>query len=214
MPSRKLVGVALGFGAGALISAISFELTSEALELGGADATALGLALGALAFYAGDRAIGARDKRMGGGEEDSGSPLALLLGSVLDGVPESAVIGTTLLAGGEIGVAVLAAVFVSNLPEGIGGGDDMIKAGRSRANVLSVWAAVTVVCGLSSALGYGILDGASGDAIAILQSFAAGGVLVLLVDELIPKANDEGPRWTGLVAVLGFAVATLLSSVG
>lgn len=213
---KRMVGLILGFGAGALISAVSFELTQEALRLGGADATAGGLALGALAFYAGDRAL----KRRGAGQrqlmrdKSEGSGTSLLLGALLDGIPEAAVIGTTLIGGAEVGVAVLTAVFLSNLPEAIGGSSGMRAAGATTPHILLAWTAVVLACAIASALGYTLLDGASGEWIALLQAFAAGGVLVLLADSMIPDANRQGGPATGLLTALGFALAALLSAAG
>lgn len=214
--NRQAVGLILGFGAGALISAVSFELTEEALQLGGADATAAGLAIGALVFFAGDAALhrrGASDRKQVRDSEDA-SGTALLLGAVLDGVPESAVIGITLLAGGEVSVAMLAAVFISNLPEGIGGASGMRAAGNSTRSILAWWTVVALVCALSAGLGYAVLDGASDEVIALLQAFAAGGVLTMLTDTMIPDAYRQGGRVTGLLTVLGFALAALLSASG
>jgi zinc transporter, ZIP family len=214
--NRQAVGLILGFGAGALISAVSFELTEEALQLGGADATAAGLAIGALVFFAGDAALhrrGASDRKQVRDSEDA-SGTALLLGAVLDGVPESAVIGITLLAGGEVSVAMLAAVFISNLPEGIGGASGMRAAGNSTRSILALWTVVALVCAVSAGLGYAVLDRASDEGIALLQAFAAGGVLTMLTDTMIPDAYRQGGRVTGLLTVLGFALAALLSASG
>ena len=212
--SKRAVGLILGFGAGALISAVSFELTQDAFDLGGGDATAAGLALGAFAYFGGDAALharGASDRKMVRDEEEA-SGTALLLGALLDGVPESAVLGITLLVGGEIGVAMLAAVFISNLPEGIGGASGMRAAGRSERSILGAWALVAGVCALSSGLGYAVLDDASNELVALIQAFAAGGVLTMLADTMIPDAYRQGGRVTGLMTVLGFALAALLSA--
>jgi len=214
--SVSLVGLVLAFGAGTLISAITFELTEEAFTLGGADTVALGLGLGAIAFYSGDRLIERHGKRRRGrmavasGRHGESGP-ALMLGAALDGVPESAVIGTSLLSGTGVGVPVLVAVFLSNLPEAIGA-----EAGSPRrplGRVLGPWLAVVAASTIAAALGFGLLDGASGDVIGLLQSFAAGAVLVLLVDEMIPTALKQGGREAGLVATLGFALAYLLSTL-
>jgi ZIP family zinc transporter len=213
---KQAVGLILGFGAGALISAVSFELTEDAFDLGGADATAAGLALGALVYFAGDVALharGASDRKMVRDEEEA-SGTALLLGALLDGVPESAVLGITLLVGGEIGVAMLAAVFISNLPEGIGGASGMRAAGHSERSILGAWTLVAAVCALSAGLGYAVLDDASGEVVALIQAFAAGGVLTMLADTMIPDAYRQGGRVTGLMTVLGFALAALLSTSG
>ncbi len=207
---KRLIGLILAFGAGTLISAVSFELTEQAFRLGGADTVALGLALGALAYFAGDVLI---DRRSAGQSGDEGSAMALLLGAVLDGIPESAVIGTTLIGGGEIGVAVLAAVFLSNLPESLSSAGGMRSATRGPLHVLAIWIVVVLVCGAASALGFAVLDGASGDAVGLLQSFAAGAVLTMLADTMFPTAFADGGRPAGLLTVFGFALAYLLSTI-
>lgn len=212
---RAAIGLILGFGAGTLISALSFELTEEAFKLGGADAVAIGLGAGALAYFIGDRLISRRggEHRMSSmGEQSGGAASALLLGAVLDGIPESAVIGITLLEGGSVGVAVLAAVFLSNLPESLSSATGM-KRGHSSRYVLAVWLVVVTISALSAALGYGLLDGASGNTIGLIQAFAGGAVLTMLVDTMVPEAIKRGGKAVGLVTVLGFALAYLLSTL-
>jgi zinc transporter, ZIP family len=212
---RTVIGLVLGFGAGTLISALAFELTEEAFQLGGADAVALGLASGAIAYFVGNLII----QRRGGGDrmsserEAGGSATALLLGAVLDGIPESAVIGITLLEGGSVGVAVLAAVFLSNLPEALSSSKGMRQAGQSPRHVLAVWGIVVAISALAAGLGFAVLDGASGNAIGWLQAFAAGAVLTMLVDTMLPEAFDKARNWAGLATVLGFALAYLLSTL-
>ncbi|MDQ2675202.1 MAG: ZIP family zinc transporter [Actinomycetota bacterium] len=216
-PPARVIGLVLGFGAGTLISAISFELTEEAYELGGADALTFGLAAGAFAFYVGDRLIAPRAREGMHGREmpaEDESGKTLLLGALLDGVPETAVLGSTLLAGGGVGVPVLAAIFLSNLPEGIGGASDMRATGVPRLRVLALWGGVALVCALASAIGYEALAGAGDEGIALLQAFAAGGVLAMLAIEMLPTAHSRGGREAGLVTVLGFALAYLLSTIG
>ncbi len=191
-------------------------MTEEAFELGGADALTVGLAAGALAFYVGDRLVAPRTRR---GMHDREMPdqdesgKTLLLGALLDGVPETAVLGTTLLTG-SVGVPVLAAIFLSNLPEGIGGASDMRSSGVPRVRVLALWGGVAVMCAVASALGYGLLSSAGDEAIALFQAFAAGGVLAMLAIEMLPAAHSRGGREAGLMTVLGFALAYLLSTVG
>jgi zinc transporter, ZIP family len=213
---RRAIGLVLGFGAGTLISATAFELTEEAFKLGGADAVTIGLALGALAYFAGDSVI---ERRGGGnrmssmGEQSAESANALLLGAVLDGIPESAVLGITLLEGSGVGVAVLAAIFLSNLPEAISSTTGMRMTGQRSGRVLTTWAVVVVVSAISAALGYGFLDGASGNLVGLIQAFAGGAVLTMLVDTMIPEAFARGHRAVGLFTVLGFALAYLLSTL-
>jgi zinc transporter, ZIP family len=213
---RRVIALILGFGAGTLISALAFELTEEAFTLGGADAVAIGLALGAFAYFIGDTLIerGGGAQRMSSmGEQRDSAASALLLGAVLDGIPESAVIGITLLEGSGVGVAVLAAVFLSNLPESLSSSTGMRMAGQTARHVLAVWWIVVIVAAISAALGYGLLDGASDNTIAVIQAFAGGAVLTMLADTMIPEAHKHGGNAVGLVVVLGFALAYLLSTL-
>ena len=216
----RAIGLILAFGAGTLISAVAFELTDEAYGLGGGDTLTLGLALGALAYFAGDYAIERRgaERRMnpmGRSEESTGATAAsaLLLGAVLDGIPESVVIGISLLGGDGVGVAVLAAVFLSNMPEAIASSRGMRHEGLGSAHVLVTWLTVVAISGMAAAAGYGLLEGASGDTVALLQAFAGGAVLTMLVDTMIPEAQKYGGRAAGLATVLGFALAYLLSTL-
>jgi ZIP family zinc transporter len=217
LPSR-FIGLVLGFGAGTLISAVAFELTEEAFDLGGADAVVAGLTAGALAYFVGDSMIvnrGASDRMnpMGSTAVSTSASTALLLGAVLDGIPESAVIGLTLLDGGSVGVAVLVAVFISNLPEAMSSSSGMREAGASAWHVLRTWTWVVLASAVAAAAGYGLLEDASGNTIALIQAFAGGAVLTMLVDTMIPEANRHGGRAVGLLTVLGFAVAYLLTLV-
>jgi ZIP family zinc transporter len=213
---RGTIGLVMGFGAGTLISALTFELTDEAFKLGGADAVAIGLAAGALSYYAGDTAIdarGAKHRMRSMGRERSESGTALLLGAVLDGIPESAVIGISVLAGGAVSVPVLGAVFISNFPESLSSATGMRQSGRSAGGVIWTWVVVLLLSTLSAALGYGLLDGASGNLVGGIQAFAAGAVLTMLADTMMPEAFEFGGKAVGLVTVLGFALAYLLSTL-
>jgi ZIP family zinc transporter len=220
IPTRAL-GLILGFGAGTLLSAVAFELTEDAYTLGGADAVALGLAAGALVYFAGDQAIewrGGEDrmsphKRRDGAPQGDDSAAALLLGAVLDGIPESAVIGISLLGGQRVSVAVLAAVFLSNLPEAIGSSAGMRKEGITRRHIMLIWLVVVLASGAAAALGYGLLKDASDNTVALIEAFAGGAVLTMLVDVMIPQARKDGGLPVGLATVLGFALAYLLSTL-
>jgi len=205
--SPMLIGLILAFGAGALISAVSLELVEDALSIGSGAAVAGGLALGALTYFFADGALARRDK--GGG----GSGTSLALGSFLDGVPEQAVLGIGLAGGEPVSVALLVAIFVSNLPEGIGAATDMQAGGMTRAKIFRLFLVVALVCTLSSGVGYAIADSVSGDFQAAVNGFAAGALLVMLIDSMIPEAREKGLRRAGLIAVVGFAVATALSSL-
>ncbi|HZO06734.1 MAG TPA: hypothetical protein VFB52_10120 [Solirubrobacterales bacterium] len=207
--TRPQVGVVLAFGAGALISAVSFELWEEGSAIGGLGWTGLGLAIGALTYYACDSRIDRRGGR--GGEADTGKALAL--GAFLDGIPEQLVLGIGLAGGSGVSVALLVAIFASNLPEAIGSARGMVESGGSRAAVLRLWAGVAGACALATVVGYAIADAASGGLHAAVNGFAAGALLVMLIDSMIPVASRDAGRVAGLVTALGFAVAALLSSL-
>jgi zinc transporter, ZIP family len=199
----------MAFGAGALISSVAFELAEEGLRMGGPVSVALGLAVGALTFFSADRAVTSIGGRSGGGS--AGLPLAL--GSLLDGLPEQAVLGIGLAAGKGVSVALLVAIFISNLPEAIGSASDMRSSGKSRKDVLVLWIAVTALCAVATLIGYVIAQLVGGDVKAGVDGFAAGALLVMLVDSMIPEAKDKVGNRAGLVTVLGFAVAAGLSNL-
>lgn len=214
--SQRVIGLIMAFGAGVLISALAFELTEEAFRRGGTDAVALGLAVGALSFFAGDWIVdqrgGAHRKRSGGQQQD-GSGAAIVVGALLDGIPESVAIGISLVGGGSVGVAVVAAVFLSNMPEALSAATGLRKAGRSPRWILGLWLAVALISALAAALGYGLLAGASPGIVAFIQAFAAGAILTMLADTMMPEAFEHGGSVVGLVTVAGFALAFLLSTV-
>ena len=147
-PSQRANGLVMAFGSGVLISAIAYELVAEALDVSGRLSwVAVGLGLGALAFYLGDllidRAGGEHRKRSTGAQAD-GSSRAIALGALLDGVPESIVLGLSQLLGEGISVALLAAVFVSNIPEAVAATSGLPRSGWSKWRILGMWTAIAV----------------------------------------------------------------------
>ncbi|HEY7622996.1 MAG TPA: hypothetical protein VH834_24690 [Solirubrobacteraceae bacterium] len=211
-PSR-LVGLVLAFGAGALISAVSFDLFEEGKQIGDPGFVAVGLAVGAITYFSGDRLLerrggGRRDRN---GAENAGSALAL--GAFLDGIPEQAVLGIGIAGGGGVSVGLLVAIFVSNLPEAIGSSTEMRAAGTRPSAIRRLWLLVALVCTVATVAGYAIADNVSGNLNAALDGFAAGALLVMLIDSMIPEAVRRGGDVSGLVTVLGFSVAAGLSSV-
>jgi zinc transporter, ZIP family len=214
--SPRFIGLVLGFGAGAMISAVSFELAQDGVEIGGGGSVAIGLAVGALTYYVGDGLVEGGGRRGGAVErrkQSSDPGGALALGAFLDGVPEQLVLGIGLATGEGVSVGLLAAIFVSNLPEAIGASTGMRAAGRSRQTVVRLWLAVTVILTIATVAGYGIADNASNELLGGINGFAAGALIVMLVDSMIPEATRQAGRTTGLVTTLGFALATGLSGV-
>ncbi len=202
--NAQLVGLVLGFGAGALVASISFELAETGFRLGGAVAVALGLAAGAIVFYVADRAI---DRKAA----NSASGLPLLLGALLDGIPEQAVLGIGIADGHGVSLSLLIAIFVSNLPEAIGSATDMKSARRSAGRILLVWTTVAVLCVAATLIGYQLQEIAGAQWRGGINGFAAGALLVMLVGSMIPEATQKAGEKAGLAAVLGFAVAAGLS---
>lgn len=204
-----IIGAVLAFGAGALISSVAFELAEEGLKIGSPYSVAIGLVVGAVSFFGANKVV----DRIGGRDGGEAQGLPLALGALLDGIPEQAVLGIGLASGQGVSVALLVAIFVSNLPEGIGSASDMLQGGKGKAAIVRLWAVVAVVCTLATVLGYVIADIASGELKAGIDGFAAGALLVMLVDSMIPEARQKAGNRAGLATVLGFAVAAALSNL-
>src|SRR5919107_2072726 len=216
----RIVGLVMGFGVGVLISAVAFELTGAAYDRAGPVPVVLGLSAGALTFFIGDWAIdrkgGENRKDPTGTDAGAGSSAAtsLVLGALLDGIPESAAIGVSLLGGGSVGIAVVIAVFLSNIPESLSASVGMKRDGRSIGYVLRLWTLVVVASSVAAALGYGLLGDAGETTLAFTETFAAGAVLTMLADTMVPEAVDHAGPTVGLACVTGFICSFLLSSAG
>ena len=207
-PSRA-VGLVLALGAGALISAVSFDLAQEGARIGDPGYVAIGLAAGAIAYFVLARLIARRH-----GGRSAGAGPALALGAFLDGIPEQIVLGIGIASGDGVSVGLLAAIFVSNLPEAIGSSTEMRAAGTPPAAIRRLWLLVALACVAATVVGYAVADSVSGNINAAIDGFAAGALLVMLIDSMIPEADRQGGDVSGLVTVLGFAVAAALSSAG
>jgi ZIP family zinc transporter len=214
VPPRVVAGI-MAFGAGVLISALAFDLVDEAETVGGLAPTVVGFLGGAVTYVAANIALarrGARHRKRSGGqqpseEEQAGSGAAIAIGALLDGVPESVVLGISLLGGHGVGVPVLAAVFISNLPEGLASAAGMKAKGRSARYVFGVWGGIAVISGLAGLLGALVLDGASGGLIAVITAVAAGAILAMVADTMIPEAFERTHLFAGLIATVGFILA-------
>ena len=207
----RLIGLIMAFGAGVLISAVAFDLVQEAADKSTGRGWAVGgLFAGCLVFFFGDRLIdnlGGSDRKDATGDQQSGSPLAIVLGTVLDGIPESMVIGLTIYEGGAVGAAYLTAVFISNLPEAISSTAGLVSSGWKHSRILWMWIAIAVISGLASSAGYGLFQHSPPDTIAFVLSFAAGAILTMLADTMMPEAFEHGGKLVGVITTLGFAVA-------
>jgi ZIP family zinc transporter len=223
---RVVIASVMAFGSGVLISAVAFDLMQEAAEAGGLTATAIGFVAGAAVYLLANALLarhGARHrKRSGGGpgqeqpseQEQSGSGAAIAIGALLDGIPESVVLGIGLLSGGSVSVSVLAAVFISNVPEGLSSAAGMKRKGRSARYVFGVWGGIAAVSGVAALAGYALLGGAAPELIAVITAVAAGAILTMIADTMIPEAFERTRTWTGLITTVGFLLAFAIDQAG
>ncbi|MET7467115.1 ZIP family metal transporter [Micromonospora sp. NPDC005686] len=216
---RPVTASVMAFGAGVLLSAVSFELIDEAHEQGGLLPVVIGAAAGAL-LYTGANVLlarhGARHRKRSGDEQPSereqpGSGSAIAVGALLDGVPESVVIGASLLAGGPVSLVTVIAVFLSNVPEGLSSAAGMRQAGRTRRYVFGLWTAIALISGAAALAGYTLLGGAPPEVLATITALAAGAILAMITDTMVPEAFADAHLLVGLITVLGFLVAFALS---
>jgi len=212
--SERVIGLAMAFGAGALIAAVAYELVIDAFA-SDLRLASLGFACGGLTFYAGDVMIDrlgrAGRKSMTGDAQLAGTASAIVLGTVLDGIPESFVLGSSIVDEGTVPIAVVVGVFVSNVPEALSGTAGLLAAGWRHRRVFTLWTAVVLASVAATVAGWLLIDNVGSTGGAFITAFAAGALLVMLADTLIPEAFQLGGREAGLVTALGFAVGFGLS---
>lgn len=221
LPTR-LIAAITAFGSGVLISALAFELMDEAYRNGGFLSTAGGFLGGAAVYTAANWALsyyGAKHRKRSGSQQPSeqeqkGSGLAIAVGSLLDGVPESIVIGVSLLEGSGVSMVAVIAVFLSNLPEGLSSAVGMKRAGRSLTYIFSIWGGLTIISAAAAMIGYAVFGQFSQEVIAATTAVAAGAILAMLVDTMIPEAFEATHNFAGLITVIGFLTSFALSKLG
>ncbi|MCS7482878.1 ZIP family metal transporter [Umezawaea endophytica] len=220
--SRGVVAGIMAFGAGVLISALAFDLVDEAEKSGGLLPTVLGFLGGAGMYVLANVVLarrGARHRKRSGDQQSAeaqtqGSGAAIAVGALLDGVPESVVLGLSLLGGGGVGMGVLVAVFISNVPEGLSSAAGMKRAGRGARYVFGVWGGIALASGLAALLGNLLLRDASPETIAVITAVAAGAILTMIADTMIPEAFERSGVYTGLIATVGFLTAFTVERLG
>lgn len=215
--TRRAIGLTAGFGAGALISAVTLDLTASAFAEAHVAIVVAALGAGAIAFSAGNWALhrggAVRHRKRSAGQQAGADPLGIVLGTILDGIPESVVIGISLLAGGGVGLAFLAAVAISNLPEAVSSTTGLRRVGWSTRGIMGLWAIVVGLSAVAAGAGYGLGAGAPIEVAAAIEAFAAGAVLTMLADTMMPEAFEEAGAAAGLATVMGYAIGALLTLV-
>lgn len=215
---RTTTGLLMGFGAGTLLAAVAYELIPESsfdepLRVGG------GFALGALTYFTLDWLVdhrggaGRQDIAGGGGAGGGSSGAAMFIGALLDGIPEAFVLGAGLALGGGVSVAFVVAVFASNIPEGVAGTANLRATGVPERRIATMWVALTAVCAVASTVGFLVSDDLPDGGLAA-QAFAAGAMVTMLADSMMPEAFEHGGRAVGLLTVVGYLVAATLTLAG
>jgi ZIP family zinc transporter len=212
--SKRVLGIIMAFGAGTLISAISYELIFEAVKLAkGTGFPAFGLFAGALTFYFSDKLIeklGASDHMEINPSKHSNLMVPMVLAIMLDGIPESIVIGLGIFEGGKVSMAMLVAVFISNLPEAIAGTTGMKAGSWGWKKIILLWLIIAVICAFATVAGFTLFSGASGNWLSFIQAFAGGAILIMLANSMIPESYEHGGKLTGIFTVLGFFVSVAM----
>lgn len=216
--TRRPLGMVMAFGSGVLISSVAYELVEEAFKTSaGPGELGLGLMAGALTFFFGDVVVdrlGGADRKDATGLQASGSALAIVLGTVLDGIPESVVLGVGLVSGTTGSLAMFVAVFLSNLPEAMVSTAGLRTAGWPGRRLLGMWGGIVAASGVAAAVGFTVFDRASPAALAFVLAYAGGAILTMLADSMMPGAFEHGGNVAGVVTTVGFGAGFLLAKAG
>ncbi|RLK52077.1 ZIP family metal transporter [Microbacterium telephonicum] len=227
---QVVVAAIMAIGAGVLISTLAFELVEEASADGGLVATVVGFVVGAVLYIVAD-ALVSRPRRARSGAAGTterpagivprraaaglagGSGIAIAAGALIDGIPESIVMGLSVVGGGGLSVPIVAAVAISNIPEGLGSTAALKRQGSGAGAVFGLWGGIAVITVVAACAGYLLFQSAPAELTAVVTTIAAGGLLAMVCNTMIPEAFEKQRMLTGLWATLGFLAAFVLHEV-
>ena len=213
---QKAIAAVMAFGSGVLICALTFGLIEEAFGHGGFDAVIIGFLVGGLLYILGDWAMhhfgGRKHKRHQHIAAEHGTNgIMIILGSVLDGIPESIALGIALFSNQTVGLMMIAAIVISNVPESIASIGGLKKEKFSAGSIFSIWGLVGMAVTLTTILSFIFLHNLGPNTIGILDSLAAGAMLAMLAGSMMPEAYEEGGYAVSILTIIGFLVTFVIS---
>jgi ZIP family zinc transporter len=212
---RNIVAGVMAFGAGVLISALAFDLVGEAMVEAGIWPTVSGFAAGAVVYVFTNIFLDKRDarNRRGGDEDSPGTGTGIAAGALLDGVPESMALGLSMLAGNGVSIPILVAIVISNVPEGLSSTAELKASGKKASYVFLLWGGIALAAVLASLAGFTVLADAPVEVTGFITSLAAGAMLAMICDTMIPDAFRRAHNYTGLLATLGFLLSLIIHNI-
>ena len=211
---KKWIGYIMAFGTGVLIGAAAYELVGDSLDKGGITATSIGFLMGAVVFTLFDYIVskrGASQRKRSGQKAAADGGIAIFIGTIMDAIPESIMIGASLLENQSVSFLLVVAIFISNIPEGLSSTVGLKNSGYSKGKIFFMWIMVLAISTFASWSGYFFLDGASDAIMAAIAAFAGGGIIAMIASTMMPEAYEDCDPVTGLITALGLLASIMLN---
>lgn len=214
---NKVSAYVMAFGTGVLIGAATFELLTEAVKEGGIVYPSLGFLAGSTVFILAESIImkkGGHERKRSKTSPHGHSGMAIFIGTIIDAIPESVIIGVSLLEHHSVSWLIIIAIFISNFPEGLSSSIGLKKDGYSKKKIFLLWSVVMVLASLSSLLGYILIDPTSTWLVTTIGAFAAGGIITMVSSTMLPEAFEEGGPIVGFISASGLLCSLILTYFG